>query len=93
LETAGRTPQFAFLSDEIAAMIAMFRAKGDGVGASRFSSHVDPDDGKFLHCAAAGGTEYWLPATGGRPQETRGSGRVVGAAELLGHIGRIALKI
>jgi uncharacterized protein len=87
-------PKFAFPADEIAAMIAMFREKGELVAPPEGSAPPplpDPDDTKFLHCALTAQAEYLV--TGNRrhfPQAACGSVRVVGAAELLD---RIALEI
>ena len=85
-------PKFAFPPDEVAAVIAMFREKGDLVAPEGPTPTLpDPDDAKFLHCADAGRAEYLV--TGNRrhfPQEACGSVRVVGAGELLD---RIALEI
>ena len=85
-------PKFAFPPDEIAAVIAMFREKGDlVVPRGSVPTLPDPDDVKFLHCAAAAQAEYLV--TGNKrhfPQPACGSVRVVSAGELLG---RIALEI
>lgn len=85
-------PKFAFPPDEIAAIIAMFREKGELVipqgSAPRLS---DPDDAKFLHCAMTARAEYLV--TGNKrhfPQAACGPVRVVGAGDLLD---RIALEI
>ena len=74
-----------FPADEIAAVIAMFREKGELVAPQGTAPPLpDPDDAKFLHCAAASRAEYIV--TDNRrhfPHEACGSVRVIGAAELL----------
>ncbi len=81
-------PKFAFPPDEIAAMTAMFRDKGELV-----TPHgpvpilPDADDARFLHCAEAAQAEYLV--TGNKrhfPQEACGTVRVVSAGELLDRI-------
>jgi putative PIN family toxin of toxin-antitoxin system len=78
-------PKFAFSSDEIAAVLAMFRSQGQ-----LFSSEVsaatstDPGDTKFLQCAEAAQADYIV--TGNKrdfPAELYGVTRVVNAGELL----------
>jgi putative PIN family toxin of toxin-antitoxin system len=85
-------PKFAFPPDEIAAVTAMFREKGElVVPRGPPATLPDPDDVKFLHCAAAAQAEYLV--TGNKrhfPQQACGSVRVVSAGEILG---RIALEI
>ncbi len=84
-------PKFTFPLDEIAAVIAMFRDKGELVALVAPQGPAptlpDPDDGKFLHCAAAARAEYLV--TGNKrhfPQEACGTVRVVSAGELLNRI-------
>ena len=57
-EVLGR-PKFAFGPDEIDALLAMMRGKGELI-APRGTAPALPDasDGKFLHCAVAAQAEY-----------------------------------
>ena len=85
-------PKFAFTPDEIGALLAMLREKGElirPVGPAPVLPDID--DGKFLHCAEISQAEFIV--TGNRrhfPQELCGAIRVVNAGELLE---RIALEI
>jgi putative PIN family toxin of toxin-antitoxin system len=52
-------PKFAFPPDEIAAVLAMFRERGEQVAPPGAAPVLpDPDDAKFLHCAATARAEY-----------------------------------
>jgi len=85
-------PKFAFPRDEIEAVLAMLRNKGefflpDVSGAVS----ADPTDTKFLHCAQAAQADYLV--TGNKrdfPNASYGPTRVMNAGELLG---RITLEI
>jgi len=85
-------PKFAFPPDEIAAVIEMFRDKGELVAPQGPTPALpDPDDAGFLHCAEAAHADYLV--TGNKrhfPQEACGAVRIVSAGELLN---RIALEI
>lgn len=90
-EVLGR-PKFAFGPDEIDALLAMMRGKGELI-APQGTAPVLPDasDAKFLHCAAAAQAEYIV--TGNKrhfPQDACGAVHVVSAGELLD---RITLEI
>jgi uncharacterized protein len=81
-------PKFAFSSDEIAAVLAMFRNQGElfppEVSAATSS---DPGDTKFLQCAEAAQADYIV--TGNKrhfPAGLYGVTRVVSAGELLDRI-------
>jgi putative PIN family toxin of toxin-antitoxin system len=81
-------PKFAFPPDEIEAMLAMLRGKGElflpDVSAA---ISADPADTKFLHCAQAAQADYLV--TGNKrdfPDGIYGPTRVVNAGELLGRI-------
>jgi uncharacterized protein len=81
-------PKFAFPPDEIEAVLAMFRSKGEcflpDVSAA---ISADPADTKFLHCAQAAQADYLV--TGNKrdfPSASYGPTRVVNAGELLGRI-------
>ena len=78
-------PKFAFPGNEIAALLAMFRAQGEFIvpKASGIVS-VDPGDTKFLQCAETAQADYLV--TGNKrhfPEATYGMTRVVSAGELL----------
>ena len=85
-------PKFAFPSDEIAAVLAMFRERGELIDPHGDPPALpDPDDTKFLHCAEAAQAEYLV--TGNKrhfPPDACGTVRIVGAGELLD---RITLEI
>jgi putative PIN family toxin of toxin-antitoxin system len=86
-------PKFAFTPDEIAALLAMLRAKGTLIPPSGPPAPAlpDADDGKFLHCAESSQAEYIV--TGNKrhfPRELCGAIRVVNAGALLD---RITLEI
>jgi putative PIN family toxin of toxin-antitoxin system len=85
-------PKFAFPPDEIAAVLAMFRSRGE-LFQPDLSAAVssDPADTKFLHCAQAAQADYIV--TGNKrdfPEASYGVTRVVNAGELLD---RITLEI
>ena len=81
-------PKFAFASDEIEAMLAMFRSQGELFHPEGQAPDLpDPGDAKFLHCAGVALAEYIV--TGNKrhfPQGTYGVTRVVNAGELLDRI-------
>jgi putative PIN family toxin of toxin-antitoxin system len=53
-------PKFAFPPDEIEAMLAMFRGKGDLFQPEGSAPALpDPGDAKFLHCAEVALAEYY----------------------------------
>ena len=84
--------KFAFEPDEIGALPAMLRGKGELIRPQGPAPAL-PDSGesKFLHCAEAGRAEYIV--TGNKrhfPQDTCGAVRVVNAGERLD---RITLEI
>jgi uncharacterized protein len=81
-------PKFAFPPGEIAAVLAMFRSRGElflpDVSAAASS---DPADTKFLQCAEAAQADYLV--TGNKrdfPDASYGPTRVVNAGELLDRI-------
>ena len=81
-------PKFAFLPEDIAAALAMFRGKGELL-LPDVSGPVssDPADTKFLHCARAAQADYLV--TGNKrdfPDASYGVTRVVNAGELLDRI-------
>jgi putative PIN family toxin of toxin-antitoxin system len=83
-------PKFAFSPDQITAVMAMFRGKGElfAPKASAAASS-DPGDTKFLHCTEAAQADYIV--TGNKrhfPAEACGVTRIVGAGELLDRITR-----
>ena len=85
-------PKVAFPGNEIAALLAMFRAQGEFIvpKASGIVS-VDPGDTKFLQCAGTAQADYLV--TGNKPhfsEASYGVTRVVSAGEL---VDRIALAI
>jgi putative PIN family toxin of toxin-antitoxin system len=80
--------KFAFLPDEIAAVLAMFRSNGELIR-PKGSAPASPDagDAKFLHCARAAQAEYIV--TGNKrhfPPALCGAVRVVNGRELLDRI-------
>lgn len=83
-------PRFAFPRDEIRALLAMLRERGElfqPQGAPATSP--DPADTKFLQCAAAARAEFLV--TGNKrdfPHSPYGPTRVVNAGELLDRITR-----
>ena len=85
-------PKFAFPADEIAALLAMFRGRGELIVPKASTAvSVDPDDTKFLQCAETAQADY--PVTGNKRHFPGGSYRVthiVSASELLD---RITLEI
>lgn len=85
-------PKFAFPAAEVAAVIAMFHARGEPVDPQGAAPVLpDPNDTMFLHCAEAAQVEYLV--TGNKrhfPQEACGAAHVVNAGELLD---RITLEI
>ncbi len=81
-------PKFAFPSDEVAAVLAMFRSQGElfPLEVSAVTSS-DPGDTKFLQCAAAAQAEYIV--TGNKrhfPAGPYGVTHIVSAGELLERI-------
>lgn len=85
-------PKFAFPPDEIAAVLDMFRSRGEFFApkASAVASS-DPGDTKFLQCAEAAQADYIV--TGNKrhfPAGSYGVTRIVSAGELLD---RITLEI
>ena len=79
-------PKFSFPRDEIQALIALIRSRGEQVSHSRkhFLHSPDPDDDKFLACAVTAATDFIV--TGNKrdfPPEVCGNIRVVSAGELL----------
>jgi putative PIN family toxin of toxin-antitoxin system len=85
-------PKFAFAPDEIEALLAMLREKGELIQPlGPYPTLPDVDDGKFLHCAESSHAEFIV--TGNKrhfPQELCGEIRAVNAGELLD---RITLEI
>lgn len=81
-------PKFAFPPDEIAAVLAMFRSRGELFQPDASTAvSTDPDDTKFLHCAQAAQDDYIV--TGNKrdfPDAPYGVTRVVSAGELLDQI-------
>jgi putative PIN family toxin of toxin-antitoxin system len=81
-------PRFAFPGDEIAALLAMFRSKGEFFHPDDSPAHSpDPADTKFLHCAQAAQADFIV--TGNKrdfPESPYGPTRVVNATELLDRI-------
>jgi uncharacterized protein len=75
-------PKFAFPADEIAAVTAMFRDKGEFVAPQGPAPVLpDSDDTRFLHCAEAAQAEYLV--TGNKrhfPQVACGMVRVARAS-------------
>jgi putative PIN family toxin of toxin-antitoxin system len=85
-------PKFGFAPDEIAALMAMLRERGESVAAvAPAPASPDPGDTKFLQCAAAARADFLV--TGNKrhfPGSPYGPTHVVNAGELLD---RIALEI
>jgi putative PIN family toxin of toxin-antitoxin system len=83
-------PKFAFLPDEIAALIAMLRDRGELFHAEVSPvTSPDPGDAKFLLCAKAAGADFII--TGNKrhfPETPYGTAHVVSAGELLDRITR-----
>jgi predicted nucleic acid-binding protein len=81
-------PKFAFPSDEIAAVLAMFRSQVELVlPETSAATSSDPGDTKFLQCAQAAQADYIV--TGNKrdfPAESCGVTHVVSAGELLDRI-------
>ena len=81
-------PRFAFPPDEIEALIAMLRHKGELFQPDDSpSASPDPGDTKFLHCASAAQADFLI--TGNRkhfPELRYGPTRVVSAGEPLDRI-------
>jgi putative PIN family toxin of toxin-antitoxin system len=84
-------PKFSFPVDEIDALIALVRDRGEQVRAAVVIPGVgspDPDDEKFLACAQAAGVEYIVTGNK-RDFPAPGAGiEVVNAGELLDKITR-----
>ena len=78
-------PKFAFSSDEISAVLTMFRSQGELVlPEMSAATSTDPGDTKFLQCAEAARADYII--TGNKrdfPAELYGVTRVVSSGELL----------
>jgi uncharacterized protein len=78
-------PKFAFPPDEIAAVLAMFRSRGELLQPDASTAvSTDPADTKFLQCAETAQADYIV--TGNKrhfPAESYGVTRVVSAGELL----------
>ena len=78
-------PKFAFPSDEIAAVLAMFRSQGElFLPETSAATSPDPGDTKFLQCAQAAQADYIV--TGNKRDFPAGSysvTHVVSAGELL----------
>jgi putative PIN family toxin of toxin-antitoxin system len=78
-------PKFAFLPDEIAAVLAMFRRQGDLFqSTASLAASVDPGDTKFLQCAEAAQADYIV--TGNKrhfSESAHGVTSIVSAGELL----------
>lgn len=84
-------PKFAFPSDEIEALLAMLRARGELFRPEGSAASPDPADTKYLHCAQAAQADFII--TGNKrdfPDAPYGPTRVVSAGELLE---RITLEI
>jgi putative PIN family toxin of toxin-antitoxin system len=85
-------PKFAFLPDEVAALLTMLRRNGELIEPeATLKISPDPTDIKFLHCAMAAQAEFIV--TGNKrhfPDAPYGLTRVVSAGELLD---RITLEI
>jgi putative PIN family toxin of toxin-antitoxin system len=83
-------PKFAFPPDEIAAVLDLFRGKGELFEPNvSGAASVDPDDTKFLQCAVAALADYIV--TGNKrhfPEPSYGVTRIVSAGELLDRITR-----
>ena len=81
-------PKFGFPPDEIVALLAMLREKGDMVSPLPSSvASPDPAASKFIECAITGGAEFIV--TGNKrhfPDAPYGIARVVNAAELFDRI-------
>jgi putative PIN family toxin of toxin-antitoxin system len=81
-------PKFTFPPDEIEAMVAMFRSKGElFVPDVSAATSADPADTKFLQCAQAARADFLV--TGNKrdfPNASYGPTRVVNAGELLDRI-------
>ena len=78
-------PKFAFSADEVAALLAMFRNRGELIMPKAVTAvSVDPGDTKFLQCAETAQADYLV--TGNKrhfPEGSTGVSRVVSAGELL----------
>jgi uncharacterized protein len=78
-------PKFAFPADEVAALLAMFRGRGELIVPNAvIAASVDPGGTKFLQCAQTAQADYLI--TGNRrhfPESSYGVSRVVNAGELL----------
>ncbi len=83
-------PRFAFSPDEIAALLAMLRGKGELFLPENLPVRSpDPADTKFLHCAQAAQADFIV--TGNKrdfPDSPYGVTRVVNATELIDRITR-----
>ena len=83
-------PKFAFPPDEIAALIAMLRSRGELFHAETYVAiSPDPGDTKFLHCAKTARADFII--TGNKrhfPDAPYGPAYVVSASELLDRITR-----
>ncbi len=83
-------PKFAFLPDEIDAVLAIFRRQGELFHpTASLAASVDPGDTKFLQCAEAAQADYIL--TGNKrhfSESVYGVTSIVSAGELLDRITR-----
>ncbi len=78
-------PKFGFSSEEVDALLAVFRFRGNSVVSKpEGRSSPDPGDEKFIACAVAGEADFLV--TGNKrhfPESRFGAARVVNAGELL----------
>jgi putative PIN family toxin of toxin-antitoxin system len=78
-------PRFEFPSDEVDALLNLFRRRGDLLNPAPISPiSPDPDDDKFIACAVAANADFLV--TGNKrhfPQVKSLRAKVVNAAELL----------
>lgn len=84
-------PKFSFPADEIDALIALLRDRGEQVSAAGVICGVrspDPDDETFLVCAHAADVEFIVTGNKRDFPVPRPGIEVVNAAELLGKITR-----
>jgi uncharacterized protein len=84
-------PKFSFPADEIDALIALVRDRGEQVsaaGAVRGARSPDPDDDVFLACARAADVEFIITGNKRDFPAPGGGIEVVNAGELLGRIAR-----
>ncbi len=83
-------PKFAFSAEDIAAVLTMFRSRGEMFTPENLPAVLpDPDDIKFIACAEAALAEYIV--TGNKkhfPEASYGAARVVSGSEFLDRITR-----